>query len=92
MHHFMNIFDDLKSRYRLGDVALQFIFWNVGIFLVSIPLFYQFKFGQFVFPDWIALSSDPLVSLRHPWTYISYAFFSRRDWSFIFQYACLAFL
>jgi len=75
MHHFMNIFDDLKSRYRLGDVALQFIFWNVGIFLVSIPLFYQFKFGQFVFPDWIALSSDPLVSLRHPWTYISYAFF-----------------
>ena len=51
----MNIFDDLKSRYRLGDVALQFIFWNVGIFLVSIPLFYQFKFGQFVFPDWIAL-------------------------------------
>ena len=33
----MNIFDDLKSRYRLGDVALQFIFWNVGIFLVSIP-------------------------------------------------------
>ncbi|MGL2994777.1 rhomboid family intramembrane serine protease [Flavobacterium sp. TSSA_36] len=71
----MNIFDDLKSRYRLGNVALHFIFWNVGIFLISIPLFYQFKLGQFAFPDWIALSSDPLVSLRSPWTYISYAFF-----------------
>ncbi|OAZ04642.1 rhomboid family intramembrane serine protease [Flavobacterium succinicans] len=71
----MNIFDDLKSRYRLGDVALQFIFWNVGIFLISIPFFYQFKLGQFAFPDWIALSSDPLVSLSRPWTYLSYAFF-----------------
>lgn len=71
----MNIFDDLKLRYRTGDVALQFIFWNVGIFLFSLLFFYQFKLGQFIFPDWLALSSDNNVSLFHPWTFISYAFF-----------------
>lgn len=71
----MNILDDLKLRYRQGDVALQLIFWNVGVFLVSILFFYQFKVGHFSFPDWIALSSDPLISLTRPWTYLSYAFF-----------------
>lgn len=71
----MTIFNDLKMRYRMGNVALQLIFWNIGIFLVSIFFFYQFKAGQFSFPDWVALSSDPLVSLSRPWTYLTYAFF-----------------
>jgi membrane associated rhomboid family serine protease len=71
----MTIFNDLKSRYRLGNVALQLIFWNIGVFLIAILFFYQFKSGQFLFPNWLALSSDPLVSLSRPWTFLTYAFF-----------------
>jgi len=71
----MTIFNDLKSRYRLGNVALQLIFWNIGVFLIAILFFYQFKSGQFLFPNWLALSSDPSVSLSRPWTFLTYAFF-----------------
>ncbi len=51
------------------------IYWNVGIFLLSIPLFYQFKTGVFAYPDWIAISSEPLAVVYQPWTLLSYAFF-----------------
>jgi membrane associated rhomboid family serine protease len=70
----MNIIDDLKFQYKIGGIANKMIYWNVGLFLVSI-VFYQFKLGRFVFPDWLQLSSDPSVVLIHPWTVLTYAFF-----------------
>ena len=71
----MNILDDLKLQYRLGGIVLRLIFWNVICFLVSLVFFYQFKFGAFDFPNWLALSSDPSVFITRPWTFLSYAFF-----------------
>ncbi|AWI25847.1 rhomboid family intramembrane serine protease [Flavobacterium pallidum] len=69
----MGLLDDLKVQYRMGGITQRLIFWNIGIFLISL-FFYEFRLGVFIFPDWLALSSDPLTVAIHPWTLISYAF------------------
>jgi membrane associated rhomboid family serine protease len=71
----MSIIEDLKLQYRIGGIANKMIYWNVGIFLISIPLFYQFKLGVFDYPNWLAVSSEPAVVLTKPWTLLTYAFF-----------------
>ncbi|MCX6171874.1 MAG: rhomboid family intramembrane serine protease [Flavobacterium sp.] len=71
----MSIIDDLKFQYKIGGISNKMIYWNVGIFLVSIPLFYQFKLGVFNYPNWLAISSEPNVVLTKPWTLLTYAFF-----------------
>ena len=71
----MNILDDLKLQYKLGGIAQRVIYWNVACFLISLIFFYQFSSGQFAFPNWMALSSDPEVFLFKPWTFLTYAFF-----------------
>ena len=70
----MNIIDDIKLQYRIGGIANKMIYWNVGIFLLSIPLFYQFKTGGFDYPSWLAVSSDPNILLYNLWTLLTYAF------------------
>lgn len=51
------------------------IYWNVGLFILSIPLFYQFTSGFFDYPTWLAVSSEPMTALYKPWSLITYAFF-----------------
>jgi membrane associated rhomboid family serine protease len=71
----MSIIEDIKLQYRIGGIANKMIYWNVGIFLLSIPLFYQFKTGVFDYPSWISVSSEPLAIVYKPWTLLTYAFF-----------------
>ena len=68
------ILDDLKYQYRIGGIANKMIYWNVGFFLLSIIFFYQFKSGGFNFPNWLAVSSEPMTVLINPWTLLTYAF------------------
>ncbi|MFH6999166.1 rhomboid family intramembrane serine protease [Flavobacterium sp. FlaQc-57] len=70
----MNILDDLKLQYKLGGIAMRVIYWNIACFLISL-VFYDFSIGQFNFPNWLALSSDPQVFMFKPWTLLTYAFF-----------------
>jgi len=70
-----SIIDDLKRQYKFGGMAQRLIYWNIACFLVSLVFFYQFKVGAFDFPNWVALSSEPLVFLTRPWTLLTYAFF-----------------
>jgi membrane associated rhomboid family serine protease len=70
-----NIIDDLKMQYKFGGMAQRLIYWNIACFLVSLVFFYQFKVGVFDFPNWIALSSEPLVFITKPWTLLTYSFF-----------------
>ncbi len=70
----MNIFDDLKLQYRIGGITNKLIYWNVGIFIISLVLFFQFKTGQFDYPVWLYLSSSPNDVLYFPWTLLTYAF------------------
>lgn len=87
----MNILDDLKMQYKLGGIALKMIYWNVGCFLISLVFFYQFKIGAFDFPNWIALSSEPMVFVLKPWTFLSYAFFHDGFFHLLFNMLVLNF-
>lgn len=87
----MNILDDLKMQYRLGGIAMKMIYWNVGCFLVSLIFFYQFKLGVFDFPNWVALSSEPMVFALKPWTFLTYAFFHDGFFHLLFNMMVLNF-
>lgn len=70
----MGIADDLKLQYRTGNVVLKLIFWNLGISLLFLVVYYLFpSLYRLVFP-WFGLSSDGLTVLTRPWTLLSYAF------------------
>ncbi|WP_366187086.1 rhomboid family intramembrane serine protease [Flavobacterium ovatum] len=71
----MNILEDLKVQYKLGGIAYRLIYWNVGCFLISLVFFYQYQGGNFNFPSWIALKTDPAPFIYAPWTFLTYAFF-----------------
>ena len=85
------IFDDIKLQYKIGGISNRLIYWNIALFLLSIPLFYQFKIGIFEYPNWLALSSDPMEVLVKPWTLISYAFLHGGFWHLVFNMMVLNF-
>lgn len=70
----MTIFEDLKMQYRIGGITNKLIYWNVGIFVVSLVFFYSFSAGQFDYPVWLYLSSSPADNLYYPWTVLTYSF------------------
>lgn len=70
----MPILDDLKLQYRTGGIVQKLIFWNVGIFILSLVFFYQSKTGGFAYPSWLVLSSSLSEFVTKPWTVISYMF------------------
>ena len=70
----MRIWEDIKLQYRIGGIVNQVIYWNVGVFILTIPFFYQFREVFFAYPDWLALSSSYNTWLFKPWTLISYGF------------------
>ncbi|WP_166921802.1 rhomboid family intramembrane serine protease [Flavobacterium poyangense] len=87
----MNILDDLKLQYKLGGIAMRVIYWNIACFLISLVFFYQFSIGQFAYPGWLALSSDPQVFLFKPWTFLTYAFFHDGFFHLLFNMMVLNF-
>lgn len=84
------ILDDIKFEYKVGGIANKFIFWNVGIFLVSL-IFYNFRLGIFQFPNWLQLSSNPEIAILNFWTFISYAFLHDGFWHLFFNMIVLNF-
>lgn len=70
---------------------MRVIYWNIACFLVSLVFFYKFSIGQFDFPGWLALSSDPEVFLFKPWTFLTYAFFHDGFFHLLFNMMVLNF-
>ena len=87
----MNIIDDLKLQYKLGGFEQKLIYWNCGVFLLSILFFYQFRIGQFDYPNWIALSSNSADLLFKPWTLLTYSFFHAGFFHLLFNMIVLNF-
>lgn len=87
----MNIIQDLKQDYKSGGITMQIIIWNVLLFVVSIPFFYNFNFGLFEYPNWITLSSMLDVFIYKPWTVITYQFFHFSFWHLFFNMLMLNF-
>lgn len=86
-----NIWNDLKMQYRTGGFEQKLIYWNVGVFAISIIAFYRFKLGFFDYPSWLALSSDVYVALWNPWTLLTYSFFHAGIMHLIFNMMVLNF-
>lgn len=70
----MSIIEDIKSQYRTGGIVQKLIFWNIGLYLLSLIFFYNFSFGNFNFPSWLALYSNLDDFIFSPWTLFSYMF------------------
>ncbi|WP_309640808.1 rhomboid family intramembrane serine protease [Flavobacterium sp.] len=87
----MNILDDLKLQYKLGGFEQKLIYWNCGVFLLSILFFYRFKLGFFDYPTWIALSSNSMEVLYKPWTLLTYFFFHAGFFHLLFNMMVLNF-
>lgn len=87
----MNILDDLKLQYKLGGIAHRLIYWNIACFLIALIFFYDFQFGSFSFPSWIALSTSPTDFIFKPWTFLTYAFFHEGFWHLVFNMIILNF-
>lgn len=85
------IFDDIKLQYKLGDITNKIIYWNVGIFVLSLVLFFRFTEFRFVYPNWLALSSNPENFLIFPWTFFTYAFLHSGFWHLFFNMVMLNF-
>lgn len=75
----------------MGGFEQKLIYWNVGAFLISLVLFYQFKLGVFDFPDWISLSSNASILLVRPWTLLTYSFFHAGFFHLLFNMVVLNF-
>jgi membrane associated rhomboid family serine protease len=84
------ILDDIKLQYKIGGIANRIIYWNVGVFLLSL-VFYRFTIGKFDFPTWIALSSNPKDVLFFPWTLLTYSFLHAGPWHLFFNMIMLNF-
>ncbi len=71
----MKFLEDLKAQYQFGGIVQKLIFWNIGLFLVSIILFFNFRSQQFTFPNYVALHSSFEVFKFNFWTVFTYMFF-----------------
>lgn len=85
------IFNDIKMQYKIGGIANKMIYWNIGIFLLSIIFFYNFKTAGFNYPNWVGVSSEPLVVLYSVWTLLTYAFFHNGFFHLFFNMIVLNF-
>ncbi|GEC77198.1 rhomboid family protein [Flavobacterium aquatile] len=85
------IFDDIKLQYKIGDITNKIIYWNVGLFLLSLVLFFKFSAFRFEYPYWLSLSSNPNDFLIFPWTFLTYAFLHSGFWHLFFNMVMLNF-
>lgn len=89
----MNVFDDLKLKFKIGGIHTKLIFWNVGLFVVPLLLFgflqlFKLKIDYLYF---VSLSTVPSELLWKPWSIISYAFFHNDIFHILFNMLMLNF-
>lgn len=87
----MSIIEDIKFQYRVGGITNKVIYWNVGIFLLSIPFFYQFVLFKFNYPNWLVLSPEIGLFLKRPWTFLTYSFLHANLFHLIYNIIVLNF-
>jgi membrane associated rhomboid family serine protease len=88
----MNILNEIKQQYKLGDVPQKLIFINILVFLLSIVFFFKFISGSFDYPTWLALSSDYKEVGWFPWTLFTYSFLHASPFHLLFNLIFLYFI
>lgn len=73
----MGIFDDLRLKYKTGQLTVKFIFINVALFLVVrlTDVFCTLLGVSFSLTPYFELPSDLVQLLYRPYTVFSYMFF-----------------
>ena len=89
----MNILDDLKLQFRIGDTTTKLIFWNVGLFVVPLLIFSFLRLFkiEIEYLDFVSLSTAPRELFWKPWSIISYAFFHNGIFHVLFNMLMLNF-
>ena len=68
---------ELNRRFRQGDVCLQFIYVNVGVFLVltiATIVLRLFNGGDIPFMHYLEFPADSWKALTQPWSLLTYMF------------------
>lgn len=71
-----NIITELRRKYQQGNIALRFIYINVGIFIITALIGIILKLTGVVFSPlyWLECPADPIKLLMQPWSLITYMF------------------
>jgi membrane associated rhomboid family serine protease len=83
-----NFIDDIKLKYRQGDLLVKLIFLNVLIFFIVNALRIVSKLfwlGSFDLTGYLAVPSLPMDVLTHPWTLLTYMFLHYQIWHILFN-------
>lgn len=89
----MNILNELKLQYKIGDMTTKLIFWNILLFAIpsivfALLLLFNIKIN---YNSYVGLSNDLGDLLLKPWTIISYSFFHANFFHILFNMLMLNF-
>jgi membrane associated rhomboid family serine protease len=90
----MNILNDLKLQYKIGDMTTKLIFWNILLFIIPETIFAvlgYFKIHIYYY-DFIGLSNNATSLLTKPWTIFTYSFFHAGFFHILFNLLILNFV
>ena len=90
----MSILDDLKLQYKIGNVAVRLIFWNLFLFVVPAIVFglLHLFHVQIDYLHYVSLSTNWSDLLWKPWSLLSYSFFHSGIFHIIFNMLMLHFV
>lgn len=82
------IIDNIKLRFKQKDLLIQLISINVIVFLIIIVLNLittLFKINNISFLEYVAVSADIDILIKHIWTIITYMFVHENLWHILFN-------
>ena len=82
------IINELKENFRRGNIAIQLIYINVGVFIVSTlatVILQLFNINISAFFQWLELPAWPQRFLTQPWSILSYMFLHADVWHILFN-------
>lgn len=92
----MGLIDELKLKFRTGDMATRLVFINCAVFLVMLLLdiwFTIFSFGEDKFAYIVCnYPWSPLILIKRPWSIVTSLFASWGLWHLIFNMVVLYWL
>ena len=90
----MSIIEDLKLQYKIGNVTIRLIFWNLLLFAVPEIIFAVLRLFHVTvdYQFFVSLSTDWADLLWKPWSLLSYAFFHSGILHLIFNMLMLHFV
>jgi membrane associated rhomboid family serine protease len=80
------VIQELKVLYKTGGALIRFIFINAAVFiLTSLIYLFSGRPALFFLDYWLSLPSDPVSLMHRPWTLITYMFYHRQIFHFLFN-------